>query len=179
MIQPYTENIHDYNLQQISVDNFRLPFCNTVSYSKSFIPCTWRLWNGLPASTKSSPSLNIFKTRLNSDYPFLICHSVFSNVYHFCLFCYCFYVFSQNNDLVRYKRPDYIYDMIQPYTENIHDYNLQQISGDNFRLPFCNTVSYSKSFIPCTLRLWNGLPASTKSSTSCCLWILYKGQCIK
>ena len=67
MIQPYTENIHDYNLQQISGDNFRLPFCNTVSYSKSFIPCTLRLWNGLPASTKSSPSLNIFKTRLNSS----------------------------------------------------------------------------------------------------------------
>ena len=67
MIQPYTENIHDYNLrQQISGDNFRLPFCNTVSYSKSFIPCTLRLWNSLPASTKSSPSLNIFKTRLNS-----------------------------------------------------------------------------------------------------------------
>jgi hypothetical protein len=41
--------------------------------------------------------------------------------------------------------PDYMYDMIQPYTENIHDYNLrQQISGDNVRLPFCNTVSYSK-----------------------------------
>ena len=34
-----------------------------------------------------------------------------------------------------------MYDMIQPYTENIHDYNLQQISGDNFRLPFCSTVS--------------------------------------
>ena len=67
MIQPYTENIHDYNLrQQISGDNFRLPFCNTVSYSKSFIPCTLRLWNCLPASTKSSPSLNMFKTRLNS-----------------------------------------------------------------------------------------------------------------
>ena len=41
-----------------------------------------------------------------------------------------------------------MYDMIQPYTENIHDYNLQQISGDNVRLPFYNTVSYSKSFIP-------------------------------
>jgi hypothetical protein len=68
MIEPYTENIHDYNLrQQISGDNFRLPFCNTVSNSKSFIPCTLRLWNVLPASTKSSPSLNIFKTRLNSD----------------------------------------------------------------------------------------------------------------
>ena len=66
MIQPYTENINDYNLrQQISGDNIRLPFCNTVSYSKSFIHCTLRLWNGLPASTTSSPSLNIFKTRLN------------------------------------------------------------------------------------------------------------------
>ena len=33
--------------------------------------------------------------------------------------------------------PDYMYDMIQPYTENIHDYNLrQQILADNFRLPF-------------------------------------------
>ena len=29
---------------------------------------------------------------------------------------------------------DYMYGMIQPCTENIHDYNLrQQISGDNFR----------------------------------------------
>jgi hypothetical protein len=65
MIQPYTENIHNYNLQRISGDNFRLPFCNTVSCSNSFIPCMLRLWNGLPASTKSSPSLNIFKTRLN------------------------------------------------------------------------------------------------------------------
>jgi hypothetical protein len=65
-IQPYTENMHDYNLpQQISGDNFRT-FCNTVSYSKSFIPCTLRLWNGLPASTKSSPFLNIIMTRLNS-----------------------------------------------------------------------------------------------------------------
>jgi hypothetical protein len=27
---------------------------------------TLRLWNGLPTSTKSSPSLNIFKTRLHS-----------------------------------------------------------------------------------------------------------------
>jgi hypothetical protein len=36
---------------------------------------------------------------------------------------------------------DYMYDMIQPYTENINDYNLrQQISGDNIRLPFCNTI---------------------------------------
>ena len=65
-IQPYTENMHDYNLpQQISGDNFR-PFCNTVSYSKSVIPCTLRLWNGLPTSTKSSPFLNKLMTRLNS-----------------------------------------------------------------------------------------------------------------
>jgi hypothetical protein len=45
--------------------------------------------------------------------------------------------------------PDYMYDMIQPYTENIHDYNLrQQISGDNFRLPFCNTVPPQPEHFP-------------------------------
>ena len=37
-----------------------------LEYILKVEPCTLRLWNGLPASTKSSPSLNIFKTRLNS-----------------------------------------------------------------------------------------------------------------
>ena len=52
-------------------------------------------------------------------------------------------------EIINGLTPDYMYDMIQPYIENIHDYNLrQQISGDNSRLPFCNTVSYSKKFHP-------------------------------
>ena len=66
LIHPYTENIHEYNLRhQVSLDNFRLPFCNTVSYNKSFLPCTLRLWNSLPALTKSSPSVFVFKKKLN------------------------------------------------------------------------------------------------------------------
>jgi hypothetical protein len=46
----------------------------------------------------------------------------------------------------------------QPYAENVHNYNLrQQISNENLRLPYCNTVSYNKSFLPSTISLWNEL----------------------
>ena len=43
--------------------------------------------------------------------------------------------------------PNYLSDLVQPYTENVHNYNLrQQISNENLRLPYCNAVSYNKSF---------------------------------
>jgi hypothetical protein len=42
------------------------PFVILSHIAKVSSSCTVRLWNGLPASTKSSPFLNILKTRLNS-----------------------------------------------------------------------------------------------------------------
>ena len=63
--------------------------------------------------------------------------------------------------------PNYLYELFQPYEENVHSYNLRnQTSSDNLRIPFCNTISYEKSFVPSTIRLWNNLPSSTKSSPS-------------
>ena len=42
--------------------------------------------------------------------------------------------------------PNYLPDHVQTYAENVHYYNLrQQISNENLRLPYCNTVSYNKS----------------------------------
>ena len=68
LVQPYAENVHNYNLrQQISNENLRLPYCNTVSYNKSFLPSTISLWNELPASTKTCPSVETFKKKLNSN----------------------------------------------------------------------------------------------------------------
>jgi hypothetical protein len=63
--------------------------------------------------------------------------------------------------------PNYLSDLVQPYAENVHNYNLrQQISNENLRLPYCNTVSYNKSVLPSTISLWNELPASTKTCPS-------------
>jgi hypothetical protein len=55
--------------QQISNENLWLPYCNTVSYNKSFLilPSTISLWNELPASMKSCPSVETFKKKLNSN----------------------------------------------------------------------------------------------------------------
>jgi hypothetical protein len=67
--------------------------------------------------------------------------------------------------------PAYMYDMIQPYTENIHDYNLrQQISGDThltvydiffsvtymkiFRRGFCTRVQSCLKYIKRTGLCW-------------------------
>jgi hypothetical protein len=47
--------------QQISNENLRLPYCNTVSYNKSCWPSTISLWNELPASTKTCPSVETSK----------------------------------------------------------------------------------------------------------------------
>jgi hypothetical protein len=63
--------------------------------------------------------------------------------------------------------PNYLFDLVQPYAENVHNYNLrQQISNENLRLPYCNTVSYNKSCLPSTISLWNELPISTKTCPS-------------
>ena len=48
----------------------------------------------------------------------------------------------------------YLSYLVQPYTENVHNYNLRhQISNVNLRLPYCNTVSYNKSFLLSTIDL--------------------------
>ena len=68
LVQPYAENLHNYNLRQrISNENWRLPYCNTVCYNKSCLPSTINLWNELPASTKTCPSVETFKKKLNSN----------------------------------------------------------------------------------------------------------------
>ena len=49
--------------------------------------------------------------------------------------------------IINEHTPNYLSDIVQPYAENVHNYNLrQQISMENLRLPHCNTVSYNKSF---------------------------------
>jgi hypothetical protein len=68
LVQPYAENVHNYNLcQQIYNENLRLPYCNTVSYNKSCLPSTISLWNEIPASTKTCPSVETSKKKLNSN----------------------------------------------------------------------------------------------------------------
>ena len=68
LVQAYAENVLNYNLrQQISNENLRLPYCNTVSYNKSCWPSTISLWNELPASTKTCLSVETFKKKLNSN----------------------------------------------------------------------------------------------------------------
>ena len=68
LVQPYAENVHNYNLrQQISNEKLRLPYCNTVSNNKSFLLSTISLWNELPAPTKTCPSVETFKQKLNSN----------------------------------------------------------------------------------------------------------------
>jgi ribonuclease P/MRP protein subunit RPP40 len=46
--------------------HFRIPYCSTESYKKSFYPKTIRLWNQLPPSIACQGSLSLFKTALSS-----------------------------------------------------------------------------------------------------------------
>lgn len=41
-----------------------LPYCRTIQYQHSYIPSSIRLWNRLPASVTSQPSLEQFRTAL-------------------------------------------------------------------------------------------------------------------
>ena len=60
--------------------------------------------------------------------------------------------------------PPYMFDLLSPCIPREHGYNLRQ--GQNFILPQCKTVSYYKSFIPSTIKLWNELESSTKNALS-------------
>ena len=55
--------LNNYNLHNAT--NTRSPHCNTQLYAKSFLPSSIQDWNKLPQEIKSSPSLSIFKTKLN------------------------------------------------------------------------------------------------------------------
>jgi hypothetical protein len=55
----------DYNLR--NADNTRNIFCHTQLYSHSFLPSSIKDWNNLPVNYRNSPSISIFKSRLNED----------------------------------------------------------------------------------------------------------------
>ena len=44
--------------------------------------------------------------------------------------------------------------------------SIRSYSAHDFQIPFCRTASFFNSFLPSSLRLWNSLPISVKSSTS-------------
>ena len=48
---------------------FFVPYCSVNAYKRSFFPSTVLLWNALPASTISAPSLDDFKVLVCADIP--------------------------------------------------------------------------------------------------------------
>ena len=44
--------------------------------------------------------------------------------------------------------------------------SIRSYSAHDIQIPFCRTASFFNSFLPSSLRLWNSLPISVKSSTS-------------
>ena len=48
-------------------DNIRSIQCKSQLFTRSFLPSTINLWNALPESVRSSPSLSTFKANLNKD----------------------------------------------------------------------------------------------------------------
>ena len=52
----------NYNLR--NPNNLVVPYARTVSFARSFIPATTRLWNNLDHNVRDAPSLASFKSRL-------------------------------------------------------------------------------------------------------------------
>lgn len=50
--------------------------------------------------------------------------------------------------------------------ENNNKYSIRSHSPNDYVIPLCRTSSYFNSFVPSSLRLWNSLPESIKSSSS-------------
>lgn len=50
--------------------NYLIPYSRTQYHQNSFFPRSIRLWNSLPLTVQSSPSLNIFTERLDPFYKF-------------------------------------------------------------------------------------------------------------
>lgn len=61
--------------------------------------------------------------------------------------------------------PQYLADLTVPYLSQEPNYNLRS-TGHNWRFPQCRTITYSNSFIPSTIQVWNPLPENIKSATS-------------
>ena len=66
LIPPRISDITDYCLRDCS--RFQTKKCNTVTYEKSFLPDTVKLWNSLPDNVKQSETLGSFKKKIN-QYP--------------------------------------------------------------------------------------------------------------
>ena len=55
------ETMH-YSLR--NADNYNIPRCRLQTFSKSFFPSTLQLWNSLPASIRSLPTISRFKSAM-------------------------------------------------------------------------------------------------------------------
>lgn len=66
LIPPLVQENNTYNLR--NSDDLRIIHSNTNLFYNSFLPSTIREWNRLPVDIKTSPSLSIFKLRLNQRF---------------------------------------------------------------------------------------------------------------
>ncbi len=57
--------------------------------------------------------------------------------------------------IVNNKAPEYLRDCLSNFSDNDNNYQLRNRS--QFRIPYCRLETYSKSFFPSSLRLWNSL----------------------
>ena len=49
---------------------------------------------------------------------------------------------------------NYLYDLIEPYRQSNHSYNLRT-NNLQFEIPHIRTTSYMKSLLPTTIKQWN------------------------
>lgn len=87
LLPPRVGDNNPYNLR--NQENFTLYPSRTESFSRSFFPSTVRDWNQLPSYLKVSPSLGVFKSRLQKHFfpnkiPLWFYHgnTRFSNIHH-------------------------------------------------------------------------------------------------
>ena len=60
--------------------------------------------------------------------------------------------------------PNYLYDLIEPYRQSNHSYNLRT-NDLQFKIPHIRTTSYMESFLPSTVKQWNILPEYIKNAS--------------
>ena len=66
------------------------------------------------------------------------------------------YLYKMTHGLV----PNYLSNLVPPLVSQTTNYNLR--NANNLIVPRCRTVSYLRSFLPSTIRLWNGLDPPTR-----------------
>ena len=65
LVPPTVGNISQYNL--CNETKFQTISARSQQYYNSFLPSTTRIWDSLPDDTKSSPSVESFKQKLNNN----------------------------------------------------------------------------------------------------------------